>query len=135
RKATMRAAPCLAFPILWLAACAGAAPEPGTEQAVEIPPAAETAPTGDEGNDVVLWVNESNPGESLLLGSAGLAGVEVYGLDGALRARVEPGGEVGSVGIIDGFPLDGAAVPLVAALDVTTPRVHLYRLDADGTLA
>src|SRR5690606_25449153 len=50
-------------------------------------------------------------------------------------ARVEPGGEVGSVGIIDGFPLDGAVIPLVAALDVTTPRIHLYRLDADGTLA
>src|SRR5690606_30042240 len=134
--AVMRTLPVLCLSIACLAACVGSAPQPGSEPVVAVAPSGETEPTRDEANAVALWVDEADPAASLVIGSAGLAGIEVYGLDGARRARVETGGEVASLGILTGFPLGGAAVPLVVALEVPAPRVLLYRLDgASGALA
>lgn len=132
----MRALPVLCLSSACLVACVGSSPQSGSQPVAAVAPSGETEPTGDEANAVALWIDDANPGASLVIGSAGRAGIEVYGLDGARRARVEAGGEVTSLGILTDFPLGGTAVPLVAALVVPSPRVLLYRLDgASGTLA
>ncbi len=42
----------------------------------------------DGANGVAIWVHPADPAKSLILGAGGSGGLEVYGLDGALRQRI-----------------------------------------------
>ena len=81
-----------------LATC-GCAPDPiATAPAApsafaSIPVVAETAGSAqDDGNDVAFWIHPSEPAKSLVLVSAGTAGLEAFALDGTRAAQFTGGG-------------------------------------------
>jgi myo-inositol-hexaphosphate 3-phosphohydrolase len=101
-----------------LAACSQKAPAPNAEPAVAtVAAAGETAPTAEDGaNGVAIWVHPGDAAQSLILGAGGTGGLEVYGLDGALKQRVSDI-EASHVMVRYRFEIDGASHPLVLAYD------------------
>jgi 3-phytase len=101
-----------------LAACSQRAPAPAGEPEVPVLAAArETAPTAEDGaNGVAIWVHPDDAARSLILGAGGTGGLEVYGLDGALRQRI-PDIEASQVMVRYGFDFGGKRAPLVLAYD------------------
>ncbi len=70
--------------------------------------AAETAPTAQDGaNGVAIWVHPEDGAKSLILGAGGTGGLEVYGLDGALKQRIADI-EASHVTVRYGFEFGGA---------------------------
>src|SRR5688572_33373171 len=101
-----------------LAACSQKAPAPIAEPTVAtVAAAGETAPTAEDGaNGVAIWVHPEDAAESLILGAGGTGGLEVYGLDGALKQRVSDI-EASQVMVRYGFEIGGGKRPLVLAYD------------------
>ncbi|HYN39709.1 MAG TPA: phytase [Rhodospirillales bacterium] len=128
---------------LALSACASG---PAPIAALTVQATGETDPVpgrGDAADDPAIWVNRSNPAESLIIGTDKKRGLNVYGLDGGLRQAL-PVGRVNNVDLRDGFDLAGRRVTIVAASDRDRNSIALFalspdRLDltdvADGVLA
>ncbi len=118
-----------------LAACSRPAPEPVAEPAPPaVAAAAETAPTAQDGaNGVAIWVHPEDGAKSLILGAGGTGGLEVYGLDGALRQRISDI-EASHVTLRHGFGLGDRAVPLVLVYDPMRSALIAYTIDAAGTV-
>jgi len=119
-----------------LAACAPQAPAPTAEPKVPVvAAAAETAPTAEDGaNGVAIWVHPEDGAKSLVLGAGGTGGLEVYGLDGALKQRVSEI-EASLVTVRYGFDFGGKAGPLVLAYDPVHSALVGFSIDAAGTLS
>lgn len=118
-----------------LAACAQ---KPAEHAAESAPPtvaaAAETTPTAQDGaNGVAIWVHPQDGARSLILGAGGTGGLEVYGLDGALRQRIDDI-EASHVTVRYGFELAGGKVPLVLAYDPMRAQIFPFTVDAENRL-
>jgi len=101
---------------------------------VTLAAAAETAPTAEDGaNGVAIWVNADDPTKSLVLGAGGTGGLEVYGLDGALRQRIGDI-EASHVALRDRFTLGGQAKPLVLAYESRSSSLLGYTIDGAQAL-
>jgi len=126
--------------LLVLTAALGACSRPGTEPVAEPAPAtvaaaAETAPTAQDGaNGVAIWVHPEDGAKSLILGAGGTGGLEVYGLDGALKQRIGDI-EASHVTLRYGFDLGGRRIPLVLVFDPMRSQLFPYTIGADGALA
>ncbi len=118
-----------------LAACSQKAPAPEAEPVVAtVAAAGETAPTAQDGaNGVAIWVHPEDGAQSLVLGAGGTGGLEVYGLDGALKQRVSDI-EASQVMVRYGFEIGGARRPLVLAYDPMRSALIGYTID-NGQLA
>jgi len=102
--------------------------------AVTVPAAAETAPTVEDGaNGVAIWVHPSDPAQSLVLGAGGSGGLEVYGLDGALRQRIGDI-EASHVSLRYGFEVGGLQLPLVLVYESRSSSLLAYTVDDALTL-
>lgn len=125
--------------LLVLTAALGACSRPGTEPAGEPTPpvvaaAAETAPTAQDGaNGVAIWVHPEDGVRSLILGAGGTGGLEVYGLDGALKQRIGDI-EASHVTLRYGFDLAGGKVPLVLAYDPMRSQIFPFTVDGAGVV-
>ena len=96
--------------------------------------AAETAPTAEDGaNGVAIWVHPQDGAKSLILGAGGTGGLEVYGLDGALRQRIGDL-EASHVTVRYNFDLGGRKVPLVIAYEPTRSALIGYTIDESTQL-
>lgn len=118
-----------------LAACAQKpADSTAKPQIPVVAAAAETAPTIQDGaNGVAIWVHPEDGAKSLILGAGGTGGLEVYGLDGALKQRVSEI-EADLVTVRYGFDFGGKAGPLVLAYDPVHSALAGFTIDADGSL-
>jgi 3-phytase len=114
-----------------LSACAQKSAENAAEPASPtVAAVAETAPTAQDGaNGVAIWVHPQDAARSLILGAGGTGGLEVYGLDGALRQRIDDI-EASHVTVRHGFELAGGKVPLVLVYDPM--RAQLFPFTVDG---
>ncbi|MGH8250124.1 MAG: phytase [Steroidobacteraceae bacterium] len=131
----MRQRAWLALLIISLVAC-GQSTAPGAEDPVPagVAAAAETAPTAQDGaNGVAIWVNPADPARSLILGAGGTGGLEVYGLDGALRQRIADI-EASHVVVRSGFDIGGKPRPLVLVYEPVGSSLHGFTIDAAGKL-
>jgi 3-phytase len=119
-----------------LSGCASDAGDPADElAAVTVPAAAETVPTVEDGaNGVAIWVHPSDPAQSLIFGAAGSGGLEVYGLDGALRQRIGDI-ETAHVSLRYGFEVGGRLVPLVLVYESRSSSLLAYTVDDALTVA
>ncbi|MGH8243056.1 MAG: phytase, partial [Steroidobacteraceae bacterium] len=126
----------LALVIAALCGCAQQTPTPATEPAVAtVAAAGETAPTAEDGaNGVAIWVHPDDGAKSLILGAGGTGGLEVYGLDGALRQRVSEI-EASQVTVRQSFNLGGRKLPLVLAYDPMRSQLTGYTIDVSGKLS
>jgi len=119
-----------------LAACSKTASAPAAAPAIAtVAAAAETAPTAQDGaNGVAIWVHPTDGAESLILGAAGTGGLEVYGLDGALRQRLDDI-EAAQVTVRYDFDFGGQRLPLVLVYEQKTSTLLGYTVDDAGKLA
>ncbi len=126
----------LALVIAALCGCAQHAPAPATEPAfATVAAAGETAPTAEDGaNGVAIWVHPDDGTQSLILGAGGTGGLEVYGLDGALKQRVSDI-EASQVTVRHAFDLGGRKLPLVLAYDPMRSQLTGYTIDVSGKLS
>jgi myo-inositol-hexaphosphate 3-phosphohydrolase len=97
----------------------------------------ETKPVphgGDAADDPAIWVNTSNPGGSLVLGTdkAG-GGIRVYNMSGAEINKAGDGRQLNNVDIRNGFNLGGQSITVAAASDKGGP-IGIFRLNSDGSM-
>ncbi len=97
-------------------------------------PVAETqvfpSGSGDIADDSAIWVDASDPANSVVLADnkAGSGGVATYDLAGRLLQYL-PVGQVGNIDVRDGVPLGGGPVALVGAINRTTNTIMFWTLD------
>jgi 3-phytase len=91
----------LAFvPVALLVACATVPTAPGAVVTIDVPAAGQTAAVAtadaDAADDPAIWRNPRAPGKSLIVATDKKAGLNVYGLNGALLSSY-PAGRVNNV--------------------------------------
>ena len=112
-----------------LTGCSRSSPQPADPAPATVAAAAETAPTAEDGaNGVAIWVHPEDGAKSLILGAGGTGGLEVYGLDGALRQRIGDL-EATHVTVRYDFDLGGKKLPLVIAYEPTRSALIGYTID------
>lgn len=90
---------------------------------------AETTPTEQDGaNDPAIWIDAAAPQNSLILGSAGEGGMEIYSLDGE-RLQTIGGPQVTLIDVHYNFTLAGQPASLVAAYDAGASELLFYTVD------
>lgn len=104
----------------------GAAAEPATATVAVRSEAAGSLQ--DDGNDVAFWLHPDDAARSLLLASAGTAGLESFTLDGQRVGRVDSV-EIDFVDVSAGFALDGRIVQLVVAYDRRSRGLVAFTID------
>ena len=82
----------------------------------------------DDGNDVAFWAHPTDPARSLLLASAGTAGLEAFDLQGRAVAR-EATTEVDFVTVLNGFSPGTGQGPLVVGYDRKSRGLLAFRID------
>jgi len=119
---------------LSLSACgANTAPDAVKDPAIAKPAPvianAETKPTRQDGaNDPAIWIDASDPDNSLILGAASEAGFEVYALDGSrINALTERA--ITLVDVRYNFPLAGQKTDLAVAYDIADSVLVAYSID------
>lgn len=117
---------------------AASAPKPviGIPSAV-VYPSAETTPVqseNDSADDPAIWVDESAPADSLILGTNKKAGLDVYDLSGA-RVQFLPVGKVNNVDVRQGVTIGDFDGDIAAASNRTANTVTVFTIDPDGKVA
>jgi 3-phytase len=93
-----------------------------------VSPIVETAASlQDDANDVAFWLHPEDPARSVLLGSAGTAGLEIFALDGRRLGRYADA-EIDYLDVLYGF----GAGALVVAYDRRSGTVRAYGFDAEA---
>ncbi|MFF0742848.1 phytase [Streptomyces sp. NPDC004111] len=97
-----------------------------------------------DADDPAVWVDPSNPGRSIVIGTLKEAGLDVYGLDGRrlqhLAAPKAPGagaapGRFNNVDVVYGFELGGRKTDLALVSDRGRDRVRAYAIDPKAVAA
>lgn len=94
--------------------------------------AVETEPVntgGDSADDATLWVNASDPSQSLVIGTNKKSGLGVYDLSGKEIQFVRDG-QMNNVDHRDGFLLAGQPTSIVTASNRTDNSIAIYRINA-----
>jgi 3-phytase len=100
---------------------------------LEVVAAVETQPVntgGDSADDATLWVNPSDPAQSLVIGTDKKRGLAVYDLTGK-EIQFLADGEMNNVDHRDDFPLTGKKVALVTASNRSNNSIAIYRINAE----
>jgi 3-phytase len=99
----------------------------------EVPAAAETQPSPEDGaKAAALWVHPDDPARSLLITTDEEAGIVTYDLDGGeLQALPVEEGEANQIDLRYGFPLNGEPATLIALGISDEPLVLLYTIDPE----
>lgn len=123
------------FGTLIIAACAAGAPllaraaESAKPAVAVVSPRVETAGSlQDDGNDVAFWAHPTDRARSLVLASAGTAGLEAFALGGQRVAR-DAAVEIDFLDVAYAFPLAGASQPLVVAYDRKSRGLLAFTID------
>lgn len=98
---------------------------------LEVAPTVETEPvstSGDSADDATLWVNPSDPSQSLIIGTNKKRGLAVYDLAGK-QLQFLPDGNMNNVDHRDGFPLGAEKISLVTSSNRTNNSIGIYRIN------
>jgi 3-phytase len=114
--------------------CSGGRARPRSEARIlEVAAAVETEPVstgGDSADDATLWVNPSDPAQSLVIGTNKKRGLAVYDLTGK-EIQFLADGRMNNVDHRDDFPLEGKKVALVTASNRSNNTIAIYKIDAE----
>ncbi len=104
-------------------------PERAATAATTVAAFAETAPSAqDDANDVAVWVHPTDPARSLLLSTAGTAGLELFGLDGHKRGSFD-GAQLDHVDVLYGFDAGAGPGALVVGYDRSSGGLLAFTID------
>ena len=102
-----------------------------SQTAATVQARAETQPTArNEANRAVLVPDRASPGQSRIVATAGLGGLEVYDLQGH-RLGSAPAGEAGSLDVRPGVTIGGRTMDLIVSTDTTLNALRFFALDGD----
>jgi 3-phytase len=99
---------------------------------LEVAATVETEPVstrGDSADDITLWVNPSDPSQSLIIGTNKQRGLAVYDLAGK-QLQFLPDGQMNNVDHRDGFPLGNEKVSLVTSSNRSNNSIAIYRVNS-----
>ncbi len=115
--------------LLTTAALAMLAAAPGqTQNASSVRAATATQPSArNEANQAVIVVDRARPEASVLIGTAGVDGLDIFSLRG-VRLQTVPAGEAVSLDVRHDVGLAGGAGALIVSSDVTTQTLRFWRL-------
>lgn len=102
-------------------------------QVLDVTATVETEPVntgGDSADDSTLWVNASDPSQSLVIGTNKKRGLAVYDLTGK-EIQFLADGQLNNVDHRDDFPLAGKKVPLVTASNRSNSSIAIYKIDIE----
>jgi 3-phytase len=118
--------------------------DPVTEPEGGLPPArrdtapvsiatAASGPAVQHGSLVTtaFWIDPADTGQSLVLGAAGIAGVDLHALDGQRVGNVA-GIDAGHVTVLPDVEMGGEIAPLVVVYDLSRSAIDAYRLDRES---
>src|SRR5689334_15535818 len=94
--------------------------------------AVETEPMntgGDSADDATLWVDASDPSQSLVIGTNKKSGLVVYDLSGK-EVQFVRDGQMNNVDHRDGFVLGGQPTSIVTASNRTDNSIAIYKINA-----
>jgi len=83
---------------------------------------------GDSADDTTLWINPSDPSQSLIIGTNKQRGLAVYDLAGK-QLQFLPDGNMNNVDHRDGFQLGGEKVSLVTSSNRSNNSIAVYRVN------
>ncbi len=83
---------------------------------------------GDSADDTTLWINPSDPSQSLIIGTNKQRGLTVYDLAGK-QLQFLPDGRMNNVDHRDGFPLGGEKTSIVTASNRSNDSLAIYRIN------
>lgn len=100
--------------------------------------ALETTPTpqkskDDSADDPAFWINPSNPGNSVIIGTDKKGGLITYNLKGE-QLKYYPFGLMNNCDLRYGFVLDKDTIDVLAASNRSTQSLSLYRISKEGVL-
>jgi len=126
---------CLSIVLALLAGCAAqSGGSVFTAATVTAVPAVETEPTVQDGaNGVAVWIHPTDPARSLVLGAGGTGGLEVYGLDGQRRQRIDDL-EAAHVNVRYGFDAGRGPEALVLVYEPRLSALVGFVVGSGGTL-
>ena len=93
----------------------------------------ETEPmktSGDSADDSTLWIDPTDPSQSLIVGTNKQRGLVVYNLAGK-EVQYLPDGRMNNVDHRDGFPLGDRKVSLVTASNRSTDSIAIYAVNPE----
>lgn len=100
----------------------------------EVVATGETDPVstgGDSADDPTLWVNPTDPQQSLVIGTNKKRGLAVYDLSGK-EIQFLADGQMNNVDNRDDFPLNGKKVPIVTASNRSNNSIAVYRINVES---
>ena len=109
-------------------------PGPLPSDAVAVQATAQTVPVRDPcdaADDPAIWVNPESPGDSLVLGTNKVRGINVYRLDGTLVSSLESG-KMNNVDLRAGVEIGGEERIVVAASHKEANRIEVLELEPDS---
>ena len=115
-----------------IAESAGPDPQPADTRTVTA--AVETEPVDDPcdaADDPAIWVNPTDPDESLIVGSNKVRGLLVYDLDGQVVSRLDAG-RINNVDLRAGIRVGAEETIVVAGTNRTTMTLDILALDPDN---
>jgi 3-phytase len=83
---------------------------------------------GDAADDPAIWVNPSDPAQSVIIGTDKRGGLAVYDLSGK-QIQYLRDGQMDNVDLRDGFKLGDQPVPIVTASNRTDNSIAIYKLN------
>jgi 3-phytase len=83
---------------------------------------------GDAADDPAIWVNPSDPTQSVIIGTDKRGGLAVYDLSGK-QIQYLPDGQMDNVDLRDGFKLGGQTVAIVTASNRKDNSIAVYKID------
>jgi 3-phytase len=109
----------------------------GLAAVVSVPARIETPPVGtgdDAADDPAIWVNQTDPGASRVLGTDKQAGIYVYDLSGVVKQFL-PVGRMNNVDLRQGVMTAAGLRDLAVASNRTTNTVGVFSIDGTGQVA
>jgi 3-phytase len=108
------------------------------DPAAKVSATVETVPmrdAKDAADDPAIWIDASNPANSVIIGTNKKSGLGLYGLDGA-ELSFRPDGRMNNVDLRQNVMLGGQALDIVVASNRTNKTIDVYKMDgATRTLA
>jgi 3-phytase/alkaline phosphatase D len=96
----------------------------------------DSLPVGQAGDadDPAIYVNATNPAQSLVLGTVKNAGLRVYDLAGNLLQEINPGSiRYNNVDLQYGFKLGNQTIDIAVASDRNNDRLAIFQINANPT--
>ncbi len=88
----------------------------------------EVSTPGDAADDLAVWVDHTNPANSLILGTDKHFGLEIYNLKGKKLAQIKTG-PINNIDLRQDVWIHGSRYNLVVASNKTRKSLDLYHLD------